>query len=218
MMTSLSRATAVAAALAICCWTTPARAQTATRPSGTSVAVIDLKDVLDAHAGLTAHRARLKTQAENFEAYSRQERQKIESLAEQLKTLKPGTQDYADKEKELASINADLQVQHRQKNREFLEQESQAYYEAYQEIQQHVARFCQNYGIQLVIQYSRRPIDASKAQEVQVGLMQEVVYQNSLDITQHIIDSLNQKAAATVPQQNVGVGQRAPAIPRGAQR
>ncbi len=100
----------------------------------------------------------------------RQEKQKIESLAEQLKTLKPGTPDYAGKEKEFASIQADLQVQVRQKSREFLEQEAQIRYEAYQEIQQHVATFCQSYGIQLVIRFNREPIDASKPQEVQIGL------------------------------------------------
>ena len=104
-------------------------------------------------------------------------------------------------------------MQVRQKSREFLEQEAQIRYEAYQEIQQHVATFCQSYGIQLVIRFNREPIDASKPQEVQMGLNRPIVYQNSLDITQHIIDSLNPTAAAAAPQtpQNVG---RAPAIPR----
>jgi Skp family chaperone for outer membrane proteins len=215
--TILTRATIVAVALAICVWTTPARAQTAARPSGTSVAVIDLQDVLEAHVGLKAQMEQVKTQRESTEAYFRQERQKLETLAEQLKTLKPGTPDFGAKEKEHATILADLQVQARQKTREFLEQEAQIHYEVYQEVQQHVAKFCQSYGIQLVIRYSRQPIDASKPQEVQMGLMREVVYQNSLDITQHIIDSLNQKAGAA-PAPNVGVGQRPPAIPRNTQR
>jgi Skp family chaperone for outer membrane proteins len=218
--TFLSRATIVAAALAICLWTTPARAQTAARPSGTSVAVIDLGDVFEAHAGLKAQLEQIKTQIDSFEAYVRQEKQKIESLAEQLKTLKPGTPDYAGREKEFASIQADLQVQVRQKSREFLEQEAQIRYEAYQEIQQHVAKFCQSYGIQLVIRFNRQPIDASKPQEVQLGLNRPIVYQNSLDITQHIIESLNPAAGGALPatQPNVGVGQRPPAIPRGPQR
>ncbi len=88
-------------------------------------------------------------------------------------------------------------MQVRQKSREFLEQEAQIRYESYQEIQQHVASFCQSYGIQLVIRFNREPIDASKPQEVQMGLNRPIVYQNSLDITQHIIDALNPTAAAS---------------------
>jgi Skp family chaperone for outer membrane proteins len=209
--TFLSRATIVAACLTVLLLTTAARAQTGARPSGTSVAVIDLGAVFDKHARLKTQLEQIKTQIDSFEAYVRQEKQKIEAMAEQLKTLKPGTPDYAGKEKEFASLSADLQVQVRQKSREFLEQEAQIRYESYQEIQQHVATFCQSYGIQLVIRFNREPIDASKPQEVQMGLNRPIVYQNSLDITQHIIDSLNPTAAAA-PQtpQNVG---RAPSIP-----
>ena len=53
--TFLSRATVVAVALAICFINLQARAQTAPRPSGTSVAVIDLGEVFKSHP-------RLKTQ------------------------------------------------------------------------------------------------------------------------------------------------------------
>ena len=118
-------------------------------------------------------------------------------MAEQLKTLKPGTQDYGDKEKTFASLQAGLQVQVRQKSRVFLEQEAQVRYQAYQEIQQEVTKFCQGYGIQLVIRFNRVPIDPTKPQEVQMGLNRPIVYQNSLDITNHIIQSLGGTPAPT---------------------
>ena len=193
MKTFLSRATVVAVALAICLSTLQARAQ-AQRPSGTSVAVIDLGEVFKEHPRLKAQLEDMKKQIDAYEAFVRQEKTKIETLAEQLKTLKPGTPDYTDKEKEYASLQADLQVQVRQKSREFLEQEAQIRYQAYQEIQQHVTVFCQKYGIQLVIRFSRQEIDPTKPQEVQMGLNRPIVYQNSLDITTHIIKSLSAPA------------------------
>lgn len=217
MRTFLSRTTIVVAALTVCFWTVSARAQTVARPSGTSVAVIDLEEVFKAHPGLKAQKEQLKTRAETAEAGLRTQRQTLESLAEELKTLKPGTPDYAEKEKKYANIQADAAVQQRQKSRELMEQEAQCYYEAYTEVQQHIAKFCQSYGIQLVVQFRKQPIDPSKPQDVQMGLSRQVVYQNQLDITQHIIDSLNQ-AAGTPTQPNVGVSQRPPAIPRGTQR
>ena len=214
MTTLLSRATTVVAALlAVCLLNTAARAQNTARPGGTSVAVIDLGDVFEKHARLKAQLEQIKSQIDGFENYVREGKQKIDSLAEQLKTLKPGTPDYASKEKEFASIQADLQVQVRQKSREFLEQEARIRFDAYQEIQEHVKTFCQSYGIQLVIRFNREPIDPTKPQEVQMGLNRPIVYQNSLDITPHIIDSVNPPAAAAgQPQAPANVG-RAPAIP-----
>ncbi len=221
MRTPFQWATCVAVVIVICLGHQPAGAQTAARPSGTSVAVIDLQDVFDAHPRLKSQLEQLSTQVDAFQAFLRQERQKVETLAEQLKTLKPGTPDYTAREKEFASIQADLQVQVRQKSREFLEQEAAMRLEAYQDIQQHIARFCQTYGVQLVIRYSRAPIDPTKPQEIQLGLNRPIVYQNSLDITQHIIDALTAVAAAPAAPAGAAqpsVGARPPQIPRGTQQ
>ena len=194
MKTFLSRATMVAVALTICFANSRAHAQSAPRPSGTSVAVIDLGEVFKNHPRLKTQLDGMKAQIDSYESFVRQEQKKIQSLAERLKTLKPGTPDYAATEKQYATLQADLQVQVRQKSREFLEQEAQIRYQAYQEIQRHVATFCQKYGIQLVIRFNRVAIDPSKPQEVQMGLNRPIVYQNSLDITNHIVQSLSSSA------------------------
>lgn len=198
MKTLLSRATRVAIVAAICLSTVPSQAQ-APRPSGTSVAVIDLGEVFNEHPRLKAQLEEIKKQIEGFEGFVRQEQQRIEAMAETLKTLKPGTPDYASREKDFASAQADIQVQVRQKSREFLEHESQIRYQAYQDIQQHVASFCQQFGIQLVIRYSRQDIDPAKPQDVQAGLNRPIVYQNSLDITDHIIQRLQTPAVTRNP-------------------
>jgi len=187
--TFLTRATMVAIALIISFGTLQARAQ-GVRPSGTSVAVIDLGEVFKEHPRLKAQLESLKTQLTSYEAFVRQEQQKVQALAEQLKTLKPGTVDYGNKEKEYASLQADLSVQVRQKQREFLEKEAQVRYQAYQEVQQQVESFCTTYGIQLVIRFNRVPIDGTKPQEVMMGVTRPIVYQNQLDITNHIIKQL----------------------------
>ena len=130
MKTFLSRATIVAAALAVCLIATQVRAQNAARPSGTSVAVIDLGEVFDKHDRLKAQLEEVKADIQAFEVYVRQERKKMETLADQLKTLRPEKPEYVDKEKQLASMQADLQVQLRQKSREFLEREAKIRFNA----------------------------------------------------------------------------------------
>ena len=207
--TFLSRATVVAVALAICLVTLQARAQT--RPSGTSVAVIDLGEVFKAHPRLKTQLEGIKTQIDAYEAFVRQEQTKVQAMAEELKTLKAGTPSYGEKEKAFASVQAGLQVQVRQKSREFLEQEAQIRYQAYQEIQQHVEKFCQAYGIQLVIRFNRNKIDPSKPQEVQMGLNRPIVYQSSLDVTNHIITSLG--GQVTDPSVDTATGSQIPRNP-----
>ena len=116
MKTFLSRATVVAVALAICLVTLQARAQT--RPSGTSVAVIDLGEVFKAHPRLKTQLEGIKTQIDAYEAFVRQEQTKVQAMAEELKTLKAGTPTYADKEKAFASalaIDSDTAESKRQK-------------------------------------------------------------------------------------------------------
>ncbi|MBM4091009.1 MAG: OmpH family outer membrane protein [Planctomycetes bacterium] len=210
MMTFLSRATIVALALAASLF--PARSQ-AQNPTGTSVAVIDLGEVFDKHERMTAQLEEVKQDIQAFEAYVRQERQKIEALAEQLRTYVVGKPEYVEKEKELAAAQADLQVQMRQKSREFLEREAKVRFNAYQEIIDLVTRFAQQYHIQLVIRFHRQPIDASKPESVQFGLNRPIVYQNSLDITDHIVQMLK----PTHPPTNVS-GRSGPSIPGRTQR
>ncbi|MFO7905728.1 MAG: OmpH family outer membrane protein [Planctomycetota bacterium] len=210
MKTILFRATIVAIPLVCCVISGQVSAQEGQpRPSGTSVAVIDLGEVFKSHPRLASEIEDIKSELNSFQTMIRQEQQKGQSLSEELKTLKPGTQGYTVKEKELANLETDLNVMVRQRKREMLEKEAQIRYRAYQEIQQHVARFCQKYGIQLVIRFDRNPIDSSNAQQVLAGLNRPIIYQNSLDITDHIIDALE----ADGPVQNTANRNQVPPRP-----
>jgi Skp family chaperone for outer membrane proteins len=184
-------------------------AQAQTQPPrsyGTSVVVIDLGEVFQHHERLKSQLEAHKQEIQQTEAYMRQERKKIENLAEQLKTLKPGTPDYTAKEKTYASMQADLQVQMRQKSRELLEQEAKMRYDAYKEVVEHVGHFAEQYNVQLVIRFNRSAIDPTKPQSVQLGVNRPIVYQRSLDITDHIIASVNRNQ----PPTNVGQGPQIP--------
>jgi len=205
---SLIRVTWVASLLAACLCNSQAWGQANNaRPVGTSVAVIDLAEVFKGHKRLNAQLAEVKKDIQAYEAHINEERAKIGGLAAELKTLDPTKPDYSAKEKALASMQADLQIMNRQKSREFLEREAKIRYNAYQEIRQHVAKFCQTYNIQLVLRFNDRPIDAANPQDVQMGLSRLVVYQNSLNITSYIIKSLDTAAPPTT------VGSRGPIIP-----
>ena len=168
-----------------------AKAQAPARPAGTTVAVIDLDEVFREHKNLATQLEQLKADMQQAEATVREERKRIETLAEQLKTLKPGSPDYEAKEKSFASMNADIQVQMRQKSRELLEREAQLRYDTYQDVLSAVSSFADQYNIQLVIRFSRDKIEPDKPRSVQLGLARQIVYQRQLDITDHIVRLVN---------------------------
>jgi Skp family chaperone for outer membrane proteins len=167
------------------------QAQAPSRPAGTTVAVIDLDAVFRDNLQLKTQLDKLKADMQEAEATVRAERKKIETLAEQLKTLKPGSPDYEAMEKRFASMNADIQVKMRQKSRELLEREAQLRYDTYQHVLAAVSSFADQYNIQLVIRFSREEIDPTTPRSVQMGLARPIVYQRQLDITDHIVRLVN---------------------------
>ncbi len=206
MQKSLFRATLVASMTLVV--STILVTQSQAQSAGTTVAVIDLDEVFRKHENLQAQLEQLKADMQQAEATVREERKKIEILAEQLKTLRPESPDYEPKEKQFASMNADIQVKMRQKSRELLEREAQLRYDTYQNVLAAVASFAEQYNVQLVIRFSREEIDKTQPRSIQMALARPIVYQRQLDITDHIVRLVNSPNQVTRRQGNE------PQIPR----
>ena len=201
MKNHLLWATVLASIVAVCLSPSVACAQAA-GPNGTNVAVIDMLEVFNHHQRLQSQLEDIKKDAQLEEAKLRKSRSRLQSLADQLKTLKADTPDYVSKEKAYASLQADLNVQLRQKTREFQEREAKIRYNAYLEVAEYVGRFAQQYNIQLVLLYSRQKIDAGNPQSVLMGLSRPIVYQNKLDITDHVIAAFDRPPVAPTANRN----------------
>lgn len=166
------------------------------RPTGTNVAVVDINQVFQQHNRFKSRMDDLKKQIEDFEASIRAARKQITTQGEKAKDFKPGSVDYKRAEQTLAKSSADLQVNMQLKRKEFLEQEAKIYYEAYNEVSDHVQQIAGNYGIGLVLRFSRDEMDPTKRDSVLQGVNRAVVYHHgNLDITRQVIDRLNRGLA-----------------------
>ena len=170
---------------------------------GTRVAVIDIAKIFQHHPRLAQMREDLRREGEDFDAYLRREKQRFAQMENELRSLKPGTPDFRNLEKQLAEGRAQLEVQARLKSKELQEKAARADYAVYMEIVRHVDQFCRQQGIHMVLSYSSRPPDPNHPRSISLALNRRVVYQAGLDITDQILAAIGRTAPThrpTTPQ------------------
>jgi Skp family chaperone for outer membrane proteins len=182
----------------------PIAQASAPAPTGTSVAVIDIAFIFKNHVRFNGQMNDMKRDIEAFDASIRAEQANFAKKREQLAQFNPSSPEYKKAEVELAEIKSDLDIKVAVKRREFLEQEAKVYYGIYREIEESVAIFAQQNRIGLVLRYSGDEMKPDDRASVLQGVNRPVVYQDRLDITQHILGRLN--AGATLPAGSSGVG------------
>ena len=196
--------------------------------AGTSVVVIDVAFIYKNHNRFNATMLDIKTDIEKFEAYVRKKQTDFKSLGEALGTYNAGSQEYKQKEEELARLQSDLQVEVGLKRKEFLQQEARVYFRVYKEIEQEVRIFAERNGIHLVLRYNKDDMKEDDRASVLQGVNKAVVFQQGRDITELILKALNQGPVvpAATPSGTAPNGQisrppagpvipgRGPAVPR----
>ncbi len=159
-------------------------------PSGTKVAVIDIAFVFENHPLFIKRLDAIKTEVTQFEAWGEQERNRLAGLAQQLTTIKAGTQPYRDLEARVASDSAQLQAQIQLKKKHFMELQAEAYFTSYAEVIREVTLSAERHGISLVLRFDGNEINPTDRASVLNGVNRAVVYQTQLNITALVLDSL----------------------------
>ena len=168
------------------------RPPAAPTPQRATVVVLDVGAVFKQHNRFIQQMELMKKDVANFENYVRGERDKIVKLTENLKDFNPGTPNFRNLEKQSAQLQSDLAVEMQLKKRDFMEREARLYYNIYTEVKGAVTRFANEWGISLVLRYNSESIDPSDRASVLAGVNSPIVFQRSLDITEHIVRILNE--------------------------
>ena len=95
--------------------------------------MIDISRIFKEHPRFIEEMARLKARVEAEDAKMKARADQLQSMADKLKTLKPGSQEYKDNEKSIASERAQMQIDIQVQRKEFLQQEAAIYKEIYEE-------------------------------------------------------------------------------------
>lgn len=173
------------------------------------VAVIDINRVFAEHLRFKQEMEFMKKDVEDFEAYLRQQQNRVKHMTEERANFKPTTPDYKRIDLEITQLTSDVNVQTQLKRKEFLQREARIYYNVYTELTNEVADFAMRNGVTLVLRYNSQKIDPEDRTSVLQGVNNSVVFHHDLDITSFIIERINRGQA-------VGDRRSGPALPSGS--
>ena len=209
MKTSLCSA-ALAAALLTCGLAAgPSYAQT----GGTAVAVIDVPYIFKNHVRFKQQIEDIKKDIDAYKEVVTQQQTQLRTESEKLNQWKAGTKEYKDVEENIARMRVNFQLESAKRQKEFMEQEAKIYFNVYKEIEAAVADFAGRNRIGLVLRYSAEDMDPTKRESIMQGINKMVIYQNRLNITDIILDTLNRGTPQAAQGTPVATPQVAPPIP-----
>ena len=161
-------------------------------PPAGGVAFLDITKIFKSHARFNGLMAELKADETKAEGQMKGEVDYVNRMMEDLKLVKPGTEEYSGREQEIARRRADMNVRIQLQRKEFLVREAKIYNQVYQEIAKEVETFAAANGISTVLRVSGDQVDPNDPQAVLQNINRQVVYFNrNMDITDAILARLN---------------------------
>jgi Skp family chaperone for outer membrane proteins len=162
------------------------------------VGLIDMAYVFKNYKKFEYLREDLKAQIAESELQAKQMAEEIKGLQAEMKELKEGSDQFSAKEKKLAELSAKFETFRRATQREILKEESAIYHTIYMEVADAVKRYSKYYGYTLVLRFNREDLNPEDPQGLIQGMNRQVVFhQQEDDMTDSVLDHLNQKFADT---------------------
>jgi len=181
-------------------------ARTAARaPQTMPIAVIDIQYIFKNYNLHKARRDEMKTRLQRANEQMKQDITAVRGQAERLKEFRPGTPDYKALEEQVTKQDAALAVRRKMLQREFQEEEARMINDTYKAIWDEVDNYCRSTGTMMVMQCDREPIDTARPNDIVRLATRQVVWHSGHDITNHILDVLNDRYLKVTGRPGVGV-------------
>lgn len=156
------------------------------------VAVVDVAYIFKNHPGIKAQVAKVEADLKSYDTELKGKREQLQSTAAKLKTLSPGSPEYAALEEQFAGMDSKLRLEMARKRKELADAEAKIYFDNYQQITAGVKFLAGHYKINLVLRYNSEAMEQKNGESVIRGVMKSIVYHDdSLDMTPGVMQYLN---------------------------
>jgi hypothetical protein len=143
------------------------------------------------HVGFSNDRKAFKQKTDALKAAVEQQNKYLSEQSDKLKAMPPGSAETKRFEEQLAKQASEYQVQTGLQRKSLMEEEAKLYYQTYMDVQVAVESICAQHGIQLVLRYDREKIDPTNSEAIKRGILNSVIYQSRLDITDMVLRATN---------------------------
>lgn len=191
-------------ALACCIGlTAPAMGQTkpAAAPAGpVKIGLVDMTRVFNGYQKFADLRAALQADVKNTMGEGNQLKAQMEKIKEELKLLKPGSEEYIKREQDFAQIGSDLNAKGQLAKVQLQRKEAEIFQTIYGEATSVIKLYAEHFKYSMVMRFNSAEIDPEKPNTIVNGLNKLVIYHRPQDdITDAVIDYLNRKYTPAKP-------------------
>lgn len=189
--------------------------QAAAAPARPTTLVVDVGYILNNHPTMKTEIERINTEMKKADEEFAAKRDQIIKQMEQLREqYQEGTPDYERQEKAIAEADTNFRLELVKKRKEFDETRAGVIFKIYTDLNTLIKYYCEQSGASMVLRVNREQMDPKKPETVQMVMAQDVLYfQQSADITQWVLDALNQRAGQTQAATPSGTANRPGATP-----
>jgi Skp family chaperone for outer membrane proteins len=184
----------VVAALMLSVGGTPLPAQT---DAEFPVAVLNLDRIFKTYPPFQAKLAPVKEGVQELEKKAQARQIELETKVAQLRMKQPGSPEFQKLQAEAAKLQAEAQQFVQQERAELQKQEAAIFLEMYRQVEEEVRKHAKEHRIKLVIRQQDSSLEEGQPLgEILKSLNRGIVYEEGLDITDEILESLAKRTPA----------------------
>lgn len=155
------------------------------------VALLDVSKVFEKFTKFQEEMQRLKSDVESFELVMKQAQKDLADTKQRLEAAEKGSAEQRGLELELATKNANMQVEMKVKREAFLAKEAAVYAHWYRQMEKVVRETAARHEVRLVLRASSQEFDDKDRAAVLQAVNRPVVFHDQLDLTDDVIKALN---------------------------
>jgi len=160
------------------------------------IAVVDVSYIFKEYKQFSGAMEGLKKEMEAAEGKLKGERDAVQSKEEMRKQYNVGSPEFKQLDEEIARLKAEFNLSAGRIRKDFLERESQVYYQTYLQVSNAVQHYAKQHNLGLVLRFNGDQIDPNRREDVLRAINKPVVSQNNIDITPDVLALLNRGGAA----------------------
>lgn len=150
------------------------------------IAVVDINYIFKKHPQFREKLEGMKGEVQQIENQLKGAAQNMMEKERERNSFNPGSPEFKQADEQLAQMKASFELEKQRRQKDFLEKEAKAYYEAYTQVQAEINRYAKHYKIGIVFRFNGEEPDPNIRPQILAAINKPVQYQDSIDITPDI--------------------------------